>query len=179
MAVGGQAAQVLLVEGVDDKHVVRHLRDKLAPDVEFCCEAYGGKDALLDAMPVVLKHPSRRAVGVLMDADEDIDARWQALKDLLRGTTIALASEPQPGGFLVRGDPNVHLNPSFGVWLMPDNEHAGELEDFVIQLLPEGDPVCRLPISSSTAFRNNIGSSGHRRKAAPSFTRGWQLDENP
>ena len=138
------AANVLLVEGQDDKHVVRHLREKLAPDLEFCflvSGESGGKDPLLEAIPVVLKQNWRRAVGVLMDANHDINARWQAVRYRLSGTKIALASRPHPGGAFVPGDPSIHLKPSFGVWLMPDNERAGELEDFVIQLLPESDPV--------------------------------------
>ena len=134
-------ANVLLVEGVDDRHVVQHLSGKLALDLEFCYSESGGKDALLNAIPVVLKQAGRRAVGVLMDADNDIDARWEAVRGRLRGSTIALTSGPRPGGVFVPGDPELHLNPNFGVWLMPDNEQAGELEDFVIQLLPEGDPV--------------------------------------
>ena len=136
-----QNANVLLVEGVDDKHVVRHLCDKLAPDLEFCCSVYGGKTPLLDAIPLVLKQGWRRAIGVLMDANHDIDARWQAVRDRLHDATITLTSRPQPGGVFIPGDPSAHLNPSFGIWLMPDNQRTGELEDFVIQLLPVGDPV--------------------------------------
>lgn len=141
MASDGHAANVLLVEGEDDKHVVRHLCDKLAPDLSFCCSVTDGKDALLAAIPVVLKQNWRRAVGVLMDANDDIDGRWQAIGDQLRDTAITLVPQPQPGGVVLPGDPNIHLRPSFGVWLMPDNAQAGELEDFVIQLLPRDDPV--------------------------------------
>ena len=31
--------------------------------------------------------------------------------------------------------------PRVGVWLMPDNQSPGELEDFVAQMIPDGDPV--------------------------------------
>lgn len=141
MASGEGAANVLLVEGEDDKHVVRHLCQKLAPELAFCYSVRGGKDALLAAIPVVMKQNWRRAVGVLMDANDDIGRRWQAIGDLLRGTEITLPSQPQPGGVVLPGDPSTHLNPSFGVWLMPDNAQAGEIEDFVIQLLPRADPV--------------------------------------
>ena len=141
MASSEHAANVLLVEGEDDKHVVRHLRHRLTPDVEFCYSVTGGKDALLAAIPVVLKQHGRRAIGVLLDANDNIAARWQALRDRLNGTTITLKPRPQPGGVFIPGDPSIHLKPSFGVWLMPDNQQVGELEDFVIQLLPEGDPV--------------------------------------
>ena len=144
MSSKGRAANVLLVEGEDDQHVVRHLCDKRDLDLEFCCLVSGergGKDPLLDAIPIVLKQGWRRAVGVLMDADDDIDARWQDVKGRLHDTPIALAANPQPGGVFVPGDPDAHMKPSFGVWLMPDNERSGEIEDFVIQLLRQDDPV--------------------------------------
>lgn len=31
--------------------------------------------------------------------------------------------------------------PRVGVWLMPDNRSAGELEDFVQRMIPDGDPA--------------------------------------
>ena len=31
--------------------------------------------------------------------------------------------------------------PRVGIWLMPDNASTGELEDFVMQLIPEDDSV--------------------------------------
>ena len=132
---------MLLVEGEDDKHVVQHLCRRLAPGLEFCCSVAGGKDALLDAIPVVAKQQRRRAIGVLMDANDDIAGRWQGVRDRLRDTTITLPSPLQRDGVVIQGDPSAHLKPSFGVWLMPDNRSAGELEDFVIRLLPPDDPV--------------------------------------
>lgn len=136
-----RAANLLLVEGEDDKHVVRHLCRRLALDLKFGCFVAGGKDALLDAIRVTVKQHGRQAIGVLLDADDDIAGRWQAVRDRLRDTTITLPSPLRPDGVVVRGDPSIHLKPRFGVWLMPDNQHAGELEDFVIQLLPDDDPV--------------------------------------
>ena len=31
--------------------------------------------------------------------------------------------------------------PRIGIWLMPDNGSDGELEDFLVTMLPEGDPI--------------------------------------
>ena len=135
MASGEPASNLLLVEGVDDKHVVRHLRDKLAPELDFDCVDKGGKDGLLRAIPVEMKSSGRLALGMLMDANDDISARWQAVGDRLGGATVKLPKAPTLGGTVISGEPRV------GVWLMPDNEHSGELENFVAQLLPEGDPV--------------------------------------
>ena len=134
MASGEPASNLLLVEGVDDKHVVLHLRSKLAPELEFDCADKGGKDKLLKAIPVEMKAPGRQALGILMDANDDTSTRWQAVGDRL-GWVVKLPKAPSPGGKVISGEPRV------GVWLMPDNKHSGELEEFVAQLLPEGDPV--------------------------------------
>ena len=40
-----------------------------------------------------------------------------------------------PSGTIVGSEPRV------GVWLWPDNEFSGELEDFVARMIPSGDPV--------------------------------------
>ena len=125
---------LLLVEGVDDRHVVRHLRDKLAPELDFECVDRGGKDGLLRAIPVEMKSSGRLALGMLMDANDDISSRWQAVGDRL-GEAVKLPKAPCPGGTVISREPRV------GVWLMPNNQQSGELEDFVVQLLPEGDPV--------------------------------------
>ena len=135
MASGEPASNLLLVEGVDDKHVVRHLCEKLAPELDFDCVDRGGKDCLLKAIPVEMKSPGRLALGILMDANDDISARWQAVGDRLRGAAVKLPKAPSLGGTVVSGEPRV------GVWLMPDNDRSGELEDFVAQLLPNGDRV--------------------------------------
>ena len=45
-----------------------------------------------------------------------------------------------------------------GVWIMPDNQRTGELEDFVAQMIPRNDPVWPL----SKAYIEGI-SIEHRR----------------
>ena len=129
------AANVLLVEGVDDKQVVQHLSSKLAPDLQFDCLVKEGSDQLLKAIPVEMKVSGRRAVGILMDANDNPEARWQAIAARLNAEEVALPEAPVQGGAVIHADPRI------GIWLMPDNQSGGELEDFVVQLLPQGDPV--------------------------------------
>ena len=129
------SANVLLVEGVDDKHVVQHLSSKLAPDLQFDCSEKGGSDQLLKAISVEMKVSGRRAIGILMDANDSPEARWQAIANRLNAKDVALPEAPVQGGAVIPADPRI------GVWLMPDNQSDGELEDFVVQLLPQGDPV--------------------------------------
>lgn len=135
MSATESAANVLLVEGVDDKHVVWHLCSKLAPDLEFDCLEKGSYGQLLRAIPVEMKVPGREAVGILMDADDDISARWEAIHYRVNDTSNTFPNALLPSGTILTGKPRV------GIWLMPDNQNAGELEDFVLQLLPADDPV--------------------------------------
>ncbi|MFB1489298.1 MULTISPECIES: DUF3226 domain-containing protein [unclassified Thiocapsa] len=71
--------RVLMVEGPDDAHVVKHIcgRRKLG-EIE-CIKPYGGKDALIDGIGVRLKESDIGALGIILDADTDLHARWQSV----------------------------------------------------------------------------------------------------
>ena len=131
----GPPATLLLVEGPDDKHVVEHLRRRLASDLAFDCKDKGGSGPLLDAIDVEIATDGRVALGILMDANDDLAARWQAIGHRLLGEDVKLPPQPERGGIVIDSDPRV------GVWLMPDNGTPGELESFVAELIPKGDPV--------------------------------------
>ena len=128
-------AKLLLVEGQDDKHVAEHLRRRLASDLTFQCEDKGGSGPLLDAIDVEIATDGRVALGIVMDANDDLATRWQAIGHRLRGTDVQLPEQPAHGGTVIDSEPRV------GVWLMPDNATPGELENFVAELVPKDDPV--------------------------------------
>lgn len=127
--------RVLLVEGQDDEHVVRHLRERNLPMPEFGIDDKGGKDPLLAAIEAVVLAPGRTAVGILVDADGDVQSRWQAVAGRLRRANIEAPQAPDPSGTIIESRPRI------GIWLMPNNEASGELEDFVAGMIPENDPV--------------------------------------
>ena len=127
--------KLLLVEGVDDKHVVEHLRRVVAPDLAFCCRSADGYDPLLKAIPLEMRPDDRRVLGILMDANANVADRWRAIGNRLRGENVQLPDQPEERGTIIEGDLRV------GVWLMPDNSTQGELENFVAELVPRRDPV--------------------------------------
>lgn len=127
--------RVLLVEGVSDKHVVRHLRDRHSDVPQFEILDKGGFPDLCGAIGPEIKASGRLAVGILTDANDDPAARWQEIAGRLRRTQVTPPAGMETSGAVVEGRPRV------GIWLMPDNESAGELEDFVAKLIPDGDPV--------------------------------------
>lgn len=130
-------SRVLLVEGQDDEHVVRHLLMRRQFTLDFDIENRKGVDPLLDSIGAELRAPGRQALGILVDADTDLPSRWDAVRTRLSAESIELPGRPAAGGTTVTaaGKPRV------GVWLMPDNTSSGELEDFVVQMVPAGDPV--------------------------------------
>ena len=128
---------VLLVEGPDDKHVVRHLCRSDSGIPIFRIRKKGSVNELLRGIPGEVLAEGRTVVGILVDANDNLQARWQAVSDRLRGVDITLPACPEPNGTIVDFDGR----PRVGVWLMPDNISPGELEDFVASLIPAQDPV--------------------------------------
>lgn len=128
-------ARVLLVEGDDDLHVVDHLRHRSGSMPEFEIVAKNNDSNLLASIRQEIRVPGRVALGILLDADTDVDARWRSVIDRLRTADIIASPTPSPEGAIVEAKPRV------GIWLMPDNISLGELENFVERMIPSGDPV--------------------------------------
>ena len=130
--------RVLLVEGQDDEHVVRHLCLRSQPMPLFHIENKLNVDTLLDSIKQEVRVPGRKAVGILVDANDDLNARWSAVANRLREGNIEVPRTPEPTGTLIEGPSRT---PRVGIWLMPDNTSPGELENFVSEMIPNDDPV--------------------------------------
>ena len=144
-------SRVLLVEGQDDKHVVRHIYIRKGLEQNFCIKEKNSDVELLKSIPTEVKAPGRTVVGIVLDADDDLNARWNAVKYRLRelGNDYFDQSDlpvvPEPTGTIIEGRRRI------GIWLMPDNKSPGELEDFIEKMIPFSDrvwPLSRRYISS-------------------------------
>ncbi len=91
----------------------------------------------------------------MVDADFNPRDRWRDVADELQNIGIAVPNGPVLGGACI---PESTSLPRVGIWLMPDNESQGELEDFIRPMLPDGDPVW----PSSNAYIDGI-SEEHRK----------------
>lgn len=66
-------------------------------------------------------------IGIVLDADNpNIQSKWSAVKDRLIKQGYTLPSKPQKGGTIL----TCSDMPKIGIWLMPDNNLDGMLEDF-------------------------------------------------
>jgi len=134
-------SQVLLVEGHNDRKVVEHLLEAHGecPEQHFKIEDKGGFDPLHESITVHVKAPGLKTLGILVDANDNLNARWQSISDQLSRDDRAIQpQQPKPGGNVFPLGPQ---GPRIGIWLMPDNQVTGELEDFIHGLIPGNDPV--------------------------------------
>ena len=105
--------------------------------VEVPLETEGqGIETLLASLTDKLKDENLCTLGIVVDADENVAARWQAVTNRLRKIGYdKIPAIPVTEGWV---DQQSEL-PKVGVWLMPNNQIPGMLEDFVACLIPEGD----------------------------------------
>ena len=125
----------LIVEGRDDRHVAQHIWNRHAGAFSLSVLEKDGIENLLNSLRNEVRVPGRYAVGIMVDADDDPSARWRAVANRLREVDVQPPNSPDPDGTIIEGNPRV------GIWLMPDNASAGELEDFISDMIPANDPV--------------------------------------
>jgi hypothetical protein len=136
----------LVVEGEDDYHVLgallrRHrLRD--------CCvvESQEGVDRVLGELDATIRFTASGKLGIIVDADIGVAARWQRIRDVLRAVDYTnVPDQPDPMGTVIAAE---GILPRFGAWMMPDNAAQGALEDFIAALIAPDD--CLWPHAQET-----------------------------
>jgi hypothetical protein len=149
------AQKILLVEGIDDEHVLKHVcKTRGIPFLDEI-KQQGGVEQLLEKFPVRLKESDIEAVGVIIDADTDLIARWQSLRERLAEAGYqSIPRSPDPEGTILF-PPADALLPRVGVWIMPDNQTKGILENFLHFLVPKGDPLFDHARSSVASIPEN------------------------
>jgi hypothetical protein len=131
------AKKILLVEGSDDEHVLKNLcGNRGGPRLDEV-KSHEGVERLLDSFRVRLKaSEDGDIVGLVIDADTDLSARWQSLRNrLILVGYQGVPENPSPDGTIL-DPPADALLPRVGVWIMPDNQTMGILEDFLQFLVP-------------------------------------------
>lgn len=170
----------LLVEGNDDQHVVWSLcqHHKITENFDVIdCESI--ENVLRQAELRVTTEASRNLrIGVIVDADTNIDKRWNSIKSMLKNSNkYNVPDELPPTGLLLR--PTDDDEPIIGVWIMPNNQLNGMLEDFVAILSDPSDMILAevdqtlLNIESKNICRYKLI---HKAKARIHTFLAWQED---
>jgi hypothetical protein len=124
--------KVVLTEGKNDCHVILALC--LAHDVPESFGFYdcGSDDLVLKRLSALLAGSEKlQTICVVLDADNpNLGAKWVSIKDRLAKEGYSVPERPNPDGTFLEA----YDKPKIGVWLMPDNNIDGMLEDFCHQL---------------------------------------------
>ena len=131
--------RVLLVEGKDDEHVLKHICGNRGIQELDGVIPHDGAEDLLDAFSGRLKANNEpdNIFGVVIDADTNVDARWQSIQSLLSQFGYEnIPPDPKPTGTIL-DPPGQTMLPKVGIWIMPDNQTPGILENFLRFLIPQ------------------------------------------
>jgi hypothetical protein len=171
--------RILLVEGSDDFHVVCAICEKFHIHETFGIEELNGVEAVIADIPVrlgTLQFQNESVViGVIVDADASLPSRWQALQDVFLKRGHALPEQPDPNGTIIDSHDGVRI----GVWLMPNNQTSGMLEDFIRFLIPSEDkllPIVDESLKTLKAKDVQLFKDIHVAKARVHTWLAWQED---
>lgn len=121
-----------------------------------------------------LKTANLTTLGMVVDADDKLDQRWQSIRNsFLRLGYDDFPPSPQTDG-LILTPPD---KPRIGVWVMPDNQLSGNLEDFIGFLIDSGDPLKSHAAESIDAMEHEGWQRyrpDHRSKALVHTWLAWQ-----
>ena len=167
---------VLVVEGQDDKHVVWQLCNQHSSAFDttrsgadlgvtlrnhqrtFLIREAGSRSELVSSIHNWVMSSQLQSIGFLIDADDDLEKCWNDVVGGFERTGVQLPSGPATGGTIL---PEQVFSPRIGIWILPDNKSHGELEDFVLGMIPPSDMVWPL----ASAYIEDIPKS--ERKFTP------------
>jgi hypothetical protein len=174
---------VLLVEGQDELRTIPELIEinginwgtrknpvVLLRDCEGC-ENIINKDVIA----VELKADGIEALGILLDADEQPQDRWIAIRNACRNSKAVsnIPDDLPEKGLIIEADNGVRV----GIWIMPNNKLPGMLETFLGYLLPTDNSLLWEFAESTINSAKEQGApftEYHREKARIYSWLAWQ-----
>ena len=194
----------LFVEGKTDKYVIVQLLKKhglIAHDADTKTEtpdkvqvvvsvikstegSSGSKSEILDDIPIRLRSPKHSAIGYVIDADDtaftgwNLQRTWQSVCDRLEKTSVDVVKQdamPVEGFHGLQSKTNTPI----GVWLMPDNQSDGSIEDFLRKLIGDGDSIAPFAESSTRFAKDKHGAKFKEKdfkKAVIETWLAWQVE---
>ncbi len=174
----------LLVEGDEDKRVIPQLieangirwgekRDTWIVEIEQC----DGFENMVKqgVIEIELKASGREVLGIIADANDKAEERWESLRNRCIQSFPDLPSELPPTGLVCESETGLRL----GVWLMPDNQSHGMMETFLTYLVPDGsNPVLKYAESARDEARA-IGAPYKKLHADKAKIHTWLAWQDP
>ncbi len=170
---------ILLVEGKDDLHVVCNLCKCRNVKENFFVQDYDSIENAVKMFDLSINEQSTKYdyVGLVVDADTNIQGRWESIKEKVSKSNKYkdIPNELPPKGLVLK--PSENYSPKIGVWIMPNNNTEGMLEDFVAKLAVDNDVLMEEAeqVLNSLEKRNiQRYKTVHRAKAKIHSFLAWQ-----
>ncbi len=165
------------VEGEDDQHTLVHLliHEGIDYDSKPWAENYpefkaaNGVDNLLSLIPLAIRTATKRSVGFVIDANSNVQDRWNKIVDILHTVDVNTPEHIPQGGFI--GESSSYAA-KIGVWIMPDNKRDGALEIFLESLIDENDKLID-HAKESTAKAKQLGAEFRETDTTRAVIRAW------
>jgi hypothetical protein len=171
--------RVALVEGKDEQFTLSEVLEangltwpsKVPP---VWLEQADGVDQLLTPglIEAEWKASGLEALGIIVDADNDRDARWQKVRSRLLALASDVPEELCPEGLILEAAGR----PRLGCWVMPDNVSQGMLETLLLSIR-SGDPALHALAAASVNEAKSKGApykASHQDKAHVHTWLAWQ-----
>ena len=145
-------SNLLLVEGGDDKHAIIHFLmhylsfNDVAKMVDI--QDVGGKDNLWRKETIIrskFHQNDLQRLGIIIDSDElnpdGISKNWVKLRDVMKRLGMNPPEIPNSDGVIFESKSEYDTVVKVGIWVMPNNETVGAIEDFLLELIPHNDAL--------------------------------------
>jgi hypothetical protein len=83
LKTAGPVEKVLLVEGPEDFHTICQLLDVHGIHDGVTIESLGGYTEIISDLKTRVKRGDEAHLGIIVDADTDLENRWRSLRDML------------------------------------------------------------------------------------------------
>jgi hypothetical protein len=165
--------KVLLAEGKNDCHVILSLCGYHDIPENFGFFDCGSDKNVLKRMSALIAgSEDMETIGVVLDADNpNLSAKWESLCGRLKKEGYSVPNQPDNHGTIL----SAHGKPTIGIWLMPDNNVNGMLEDFCYQLAaPEAIDFAENCVDRAKKNKFANFSNNHTAKAIVHTYLAWQ-----
>lgn len=126
----------LIVEGTSDLFAIAELRNSVGLDDNFDIVVLNSITNLEKEINVRLKSSELTTLGIVIDADLNATKIWNEIQRIFDSNSISLPSDIPAEGLIIN---SIYIK--IGVWIMPNNQLNGTLEDFLHYLIPNDDLV--------------------------------------
>ena len=131
----------LIVEGNDEVKIIEKLFMRLKLPRNFELVDGEGNETVRRSLSVRIKAANPEdIIGIVIDAEKSLENSWKSIRNsFIKNGYSVPKSLPKSGGIYTQAE-----LPKVGVWVMPNNDDEGMIEDFIRLLVPENDDLMPL-----------------------------------